>query len=85
MENSLFLIKTKNLLSVKKNLEKKKYEIFQVKDGKIYLDSSEEKYFYIKENVILKKLSIDTKKLDKNTNVLKFGITKFIKKKKTIT
>ena len=81
MENSLFLIKTKNLLSVKKNLEKKKYEIFQVKDGKIYLDSSEEKYFYIKENVILKKLSIDTKKLDKNTNVLKFGITKFIKKK----
>ena len=38
-------------------------------------------YFYIKDNLILKNLSIDTEKLDKNSNILKFGITKFIKKK----
>lgn len=64
-----------------KIFNKKKFKIFQIKNGKIYLDSSEEKYFYIKDNLILKNLSIDTEKLDKNSNILKFGITKFIKKK----
>lgn len=64
-----------------KIFNKKKFKIFQIKNGKIYLDSSEEKYFYIKDNLILKNLSIDTEKLGKNSNILKFGITKFIKKK----
>ena len=72
----------KKFIINEKKFGKKKYKIFQIKDGKIYLDSSEEKYFYIKKNSIFKKLSIDTKKLDKNTNILKFGITKFLKKKK---
>lgn len=71
----------KNFLLGTKIFKKKKFKIFQIKNGKIYLDSSEEKYFYIKENLILKNLSIDTEKLGKNSNILKFGITKFIKKK----
>ena len=71
----------KKFIIDEKKFRKKKYKIFQIKDGKIYLDSSEEKYFYIKKNSIFKKLSIDTKKLDKNTNILKFGITKLLKKK----
>ena len=71
----------KNFLLGTKVFKKKKFKIFQIKNGKIYLDSSEEKYFYIKDNLILKNLSIDTEKLGKNSNILKFGITKFIKKK----
>ena len=71
----------KNFIIDKQKFGKKIYKIFEIKNGKIYLDSSEEKYFYIKENLILKKLSIDTEKLNKNTNIFKFGITKFIKRK----
>ena len=71
----------KNLIIKKKKFGKKRYKIFKIENGKIYLDTSEGRYFYIKENLILKNFSKDTKKLKKNTNIIKYGITKFIKKK----
>lgn len=71
----------KNFIIDKKKIGKKTYKVFQIYKGKIFIDSSEEKYFYIKDNSILKKLSIDTKKLNNNSNIFKFGITKFLKKK----
>ena len=70
-----------NFLIKKKKFGKKKYKIFKIDNGKIYLDTSEGRYFYIKENLILKNFSKDTKKLKKNTNIIKYGITKFLKKK----
>ena len=70
-----------NFLIKIKRFGRKKYKIFKIDNGRIYLDTSEGRYFYIKENLILKNFSKDTKKLKKNTNIVKFGITKFLKKK----
>ena len=66
----------------KKNLTigKKNYQIFTLKDGSIFMDTSESKYFYIYKNFILQNLSIDIKGLNKNSNIFKYGITKFCKK-----
>ena len=43
------------------------------------MDTSESKYFYIYKNFILQNLSIDIKGLNKNSNIFKYGITKFCK------
>ena len=67
--------KKKNLLIGKKN-----YQIFTLKNASIYMDTSESKYFYIYKNFILQNLSIDIKGLNKNSNIFKYGITKFCKK-----
>ncbi len=73
--------KKENFLIKIKKFGRKKYKIFKIDNGRIYLDTSEGRYFYIKENLILKNFSKDTKKLKKNTNIIKLGITKFLKKK----
>jgi len=62
------------------NFGKKIYKIFTIENGKIYMDASENKYFYMFKNIILQKLSIDVGKISKNSNILKFGITKFCKR-----
>ncbi len=59
---------------------RKNYEIFNLNDGKIYMDSSEGKYFYIYKNIILQKLSIDVDGLSPDSNILKYGLVKFCKK-----
>ena len=71
----------KKFIIKKKKFGTKNYKIFKIENGKIYLDTSEGRYFYIRENLILKNFSKDTKKLKKNTSIIKYGITKFIKKK----
>jgi capsular polysaccharide biosynthesis protein len=84
-----FLINKKLILKKKEEeyfttsnikFEKKKYTIFTLDKGKIYMDTSEGKYFYIYKNIILKKLSIDTGNLSKISNIIKYGITKFCKR-----
>ena len=79
--NFHFSGRKENFLIKKKRFGEKKYKIFTIDNGRIYLDTSEGRYFYIKENLILKNFSKDTKKLKKNTNIIKHGITKFLKKK----
>ena len=43
------------------------------------MDTSEEKYFYIYDNKIIKKISIDAKNLNSDSNIFKYGILKFCK------
>lgn len=86
----LFFLINKKLIIKKKEekyyttsnikFEKKKYKIFTLDKGKIYMDTSEGKYFYIFENIILQKLSIDTDNLSKISNIIKYGIIKFCKR-----
>ena len=45
-----------NFLIKKKRFGKKKYKIFKIVNGRIYLDTSEGRYFYIKENLIYYKV-----------------------------
>jgi len=67
-------------LEKKVSIGKKNYKIFTLKNGSIYMDTSESKYFYIYRNLILPNLSIDIKGLRGNSNIFKYGITKFCKK-----
>ena len=67
-------------LEKKVSIGKKNYKIFTLKNGSIYMDTSESKYFYIYRNFILPNLSIDIKGLRRNSNIFKYGITKFCKK-----
>tara|TARA_B100000902_G_scaffold169686_1_gene164243 strand:+ start:365 stop:1396 length:1032 start_codon:yes stop_codon:yes gene_type:complete len=66
---------TRNLI-----LGKKKYEIFTFRKTKVYMDSSEGKYFYIYKNFLLTKPSIAAKGLTNSSNIFNYGITKFCKK-----
>ena len=61
------------------SIGKKKYKIYYLNDGKIYMDSSESKYFYIYKNSILPKLSIDIEGIKNSSNIFKYGINKFCK------
>ncbi len=61
-------------------LGKKRYEIFTFRKAKVYMDSSEGRYFYIYKNSLLIKPSIATKGLTNNSNIFNYGITKFCKK-----
>jgi hypothetical protein len=61
-------------------LGKKKYEIFTFRKTKVYMDSSEGKYFYIYKNFLLTKPSIAAKGLTNSSNIFNYGITKFCKK-----
>lgn len=61
-------------------LGRKNYKIFSIDDGKIYMDSSEGKYFYMYKNIILQKLSIDVGDLSADSNIIKYGLIKFCKK-----
>ena len=71
----------KNFCSEKiKIIGKKKYKIFELHNGKIFMDSSESRYFYIYKNFILPNLSIDIKNINKSSNIFKYGINKFCKK-----
>ena len=61
------------------SIGKQKYKIFYLNDGKIFMDSSESKYFYIYKNYILPKLSIDIRGIKNSSNIFKYGINKFCK------
>ena len=61
-------------------LGKKKYEVFTFRKTKVYMDSSEGKYFYIYKNFLLTKPSIAAKGLTNSSNIFNYGITKFCKK-----
>ena len=61
------------------SIGKKKYKIFYLIDGKIFMDSSESKYFYIYKNYILPELSIDIRGIKNSSNIFKYGINKFCK------
>ena len=61
-------------------LGKKNYEIFTFSKVKVYMDSSEGRYFYIYKNTLLNKPSIATNNLTDASNIRKYGITKFCKK-----
>ncbi len=82
INRSFILTKKNNNYYLKKNIQigKKKYEIFTLRKAKVYMDSSEGRYFYIYRNFILIKPSIDIKGLTKSSNIFKYGITKFCKK-----
>ena len=58
---------------------KKKYKIYELNEGKIFMDSSESKYFYIYKNFILPHLSIDISGIKSSSNIFKYGINKFCK------
>jgi len=58
---------------------KKKYKIYELNEGKIFMDSSESKYFYIFKNFILPYLSIDISGIKNSSNIFKYGINKFCK------
>ena len=62
------------------HLGKKNYEIFTFRKTKVYMDSSEGRYFYIYKNFLLIKPSIATKGLTNTSNIFNYGITKFCKK-----
>ena len=61
------------------SIGKKKYKIYTLDNGKIFMDSSESKYFYIYKNFILPNLSIDIKGIRNSSNIFKYGINKFCK------
>ena len=61
-------------------LGKKNYEIFTFRKTKVYMDSSEGRYFYIYKNTLLIKPSIATNGLTDTSNIFNYGITKFCKK-----
>jgi len=85
----IFFFINKNYFLVKKNKYyssnkyysgSKKYKIFTLRNGKIYYDTSECRYFYIYKQFILPELSIDIKGLTSSSNIFKYGITKICKK-----
>ena len=58
----------------------RKYKIFTLKNAKVFVDSSEGRYFYIYKNFILPHISIDIKDITNSSNIFNYGITKFCKK-----
>ena len=86
----IFFFVNKNFVLAKKNKKyyssnkyyagAKRYKIFTLKNGKIFFDTSECRYFYIYKQFILPELSIDIKGLTNSSNIFKYGITKICKK-----